>query len=340
MAPELVAQLQAFAESTEKELALRGTSGADRNAVHRWVETHDSAQVREWKHVSALDDDGAKVLRLTKPAATASVSAAPAATAASTGGSTTVAVGGNVHDRLEEFLASNRTRMELTGTDAADRSATHSWVEGHASAAVRAWGHKSTTVGGQRVMVLTKPDGAEGGAAAAAGGQPEQRKKKKRRKRKGPASTEGLSEEEIKRREWSATPPLRPAVPAVPSVPAARSAVLSSVSCAAGAGGSGSGVCSCGAGRRRSRRKPWRDKPRVRSAPPRIHFWSPSPACCGGAQACRRRCHPRADERTTRSAKATTTSRLSPTQPLRKAAARRGGRSRARAAGAAGAGAS
>eukprot|EP01045_Picozoa_sp_COSAG04_P039623 COSAG04_NODE_11200_length_724_cov_0.792000_1_plen_84_part_10 len=84
MAPELVAQLQAFAESTEKELALRGTSGADRNAVHRWVETHDSAQVREWKHVSALDDDGAKVLRLTKPAAAASVSASATPAAAAT----------------------------------------------------------------------------------------------------------------------------------------------------------------------------------------------------------------------------------------------------------------
>jgi hypothetical protein len=106
-----------------------------------------------------------------------------------------------VHDRLDEFAASAYERMELTGTTPADRSATHTWVEEHANATIKAWGHESATVGGERVLILTKPAGTPAPAGAGATALPA-KKKKKKKKRKGPASTEGLTEDEIKRREW------------------------------------------------------------------------------------------------------------------------------------------
>lgn len=216
----VAAQLEEFASTLEpKQLQLRDTTPADRSNAHSWVEKHASASVRGWEHVS-VTIDGAKVLQVTKPDDWAPEEAAPAKkvkktkpskekkapTAAPAGpalcsGSTTVAVGGNVHDRLDEFADSAFAEMTLTGTTASDRSETHGWVEGHAKKAIQAWGHDSATVGGERVMVLTKPAGTA--APAGAGGVKNAvAKKKKGKKRKGPASTEGLTAEEIKRREW------------------------------------------------------------------------------------------------------------------------------------------
>ena len=74
-------------------------------------------------------------------------------------------------------------------------------VEEHEDATIRSWGHESANVGGKRVLILTKPVGTpvlrevDSGVLLA-------KKKKKKKKRKGPASTEGLSEAELKRREW------------------------------------------------------------------------------------------------------------------------------------------
>ena len=217
-------QLEQFAAAAEpQQLLLRDTTPAERSAAHSWVEKHEEPSVRAWEHVS-VTIEGARVLQVTKPdgwrpKASRSSSATPTPTrpakqpkarssAASAGaapsvctGSITVAVGENVHDRLAEFAASAYERMELTGTTAADRSATHGWVEEHEDATIRSWGHESANVGGKRVLILTKPVGTpvlrevDSGVLLA-------KKKKKKKKRKGPASTEGLSEAELKRREW------------------------------------------------------------------------------------------------------------------------------------------
>jgi hypothetical protein len=215
-------KLVAFAAAAEpSQLRLRDTTPAERSAAHSWVEKHESASVRSWEHVS-VTIDGERVLQVTKPegwqpearkAPPAAASRTPKRSAKQSApspasaapsicsGSTTVAVGTNVHDRLDEFAASAYERMELTGTTPADRSATHTWVEEHANATIKAWGHESATVGGERVLILTKPAGTPAPAGAGATALPA-KKKKKKKKRKGPASTEGLTEDEIKRREW------------------------------------------------------------------------------------------------------------------------------------------
>jgi hypothetical protein len=216
-------KLVAFAAAAEpSQLRLRDTTPAERSAAHSWVEKHESASVRSWEHVS-VTIDGERVLQVTKPegwqpearkAPPAAASRTPKRSAKQSApspasaapsicsGSTTVAVGTNVHDRLDEFAASAYERMELTGTTPADRSATHTWVEEHANATIKAWGHESATVGGERVLILTKPAGTPAPAGAGATALPAKKKKKKKKKRKGPASTEGLTEDEIKRREW------------------------------------------------------------------------------------------------------------------------------------------
>lgn len=215
-------QLEQFAASAEpRVLRLRDTTPAERSAAHGWVEKHELASVRSWEHVS-VTIDGERVLQVTKPegwqpetSGTAaptsqrptkqnhqprSSTVLPAASANTCKGTTTMAVGENVHDRLEEFAASAYERMELTGTTPADRSATHIWVEEHKDAAIRSWGHESANIGGERVLVLTKPAGTFAPAGVVSAAPPNQ--KKKRKKRKGPASTEGLTEAELKRREW------------------------------------------------------------------------------------------------------------------------------------------
>lgn len=218
-------QLEQFAAAAEpQQLLLRDTTPAERSAAHSWVEKHEDPSVRAWEHVSATIE-GARVLQVTKPdgwrpKASRGSSATPTPTrpakqpkerssAASAGaapsvcsGSTTVAVGENVHDRLAEFAASAYERMELTGTTAADRSATHGWVEEHEDATIRSWGHESANVGGKRVLILTKPVGTPVPREVDSGALLPKKKKKRKRKRKGPASTEGLSEAELKRREW------------------------------------------------------------------------------------------------------------------------------------------
>jgi hypothetical protein len=212
-------QLEQFAASAEPlVLQLRDTTPAERSAAHSWVEKHEEASVRAWEHVS-VTIDGERVLQVTKPdgwqpavpkvaaptpqrpANRPRASAAPPTAAPSVcRGSTTVAVGENVHDRLSEFAVSAFERMEVIGTTPADRSATHGWVEEHTDAAIRSWGHESANVNGERVLILTKPAGTPAPAGAGSAALPA--KKKKKKKRKGPASTEGLTEAELKRREW------------------------------------------------------------------------------------------------------------------------------------------
>ena len=214
-------QLAQFVASAEPlQLQLRDTTAAERSAAHSWVEKHDLASVRSWEHVS-VTIDGERVLQVTKPdgwqpeapktaAPTpqrsakqqkARPSAAPPAAAPSAcSGSTTVAVGENIYDRLAEFAASSYERMEVTGTSPADRSATHSWVEQHENVAIRSWGHESANIRNERVLILTKPAGTPAPDGAGSATLPP--KKKNKKKRKGPASTEGLSAAELKRREW------------------------------------------------------------------------------------------------------------------------------------------
>ena len=211
-------QLAQFAASAEPlQLQLRDTTAAERSAAHSWVEKHELASVRSWEHVS-VTIDGERVLQVTKPDGwqpktaaptpqrstkqpkARSATAPPAAAPTACRGSTTVAVGENIYDRLADFAMSSYQRMEVTGTSPADRSATHSWVEQHENVAIRSWGHESVNIRNERVLVLTKP--ADTPAPDGAGSATLPTKKKNKKKRKGPASTDGLSEAELKRREW------------------------------------------------------------------------------------------------------------------------------------------
>ena len=48
----VLSKLERFAKSSERVLTIAGTTGPDRAAVHKWVETHADPAVREWSHVS------------------------------------------------------------------------------------------------------------------------------------------------------------------------------------------------------------------------------------------------------------------------------------------------
>jgi hypothetical protein len=70
-------------------------------------------------------------------------------------------MGGSVHEQLENF-ASSGDREFILSTDAAGRSAAHEWVEKHHSS----WAHVSATVGGDRVLQITKGEGDTTAAAS------------------------------------------------------------------------------------------------------------------------------------------------------------------------------
>ena len=62
--------------------------------------------------------------------------------------------------RLDRFAKSSRRVLQLKGTTGADRAIVHSWVENNPNPAYRDWGHEAQTIGGERIMTVTKT-GAE-----------------------------------------------------------------------------------------------------------------------------------------------------------------------------------
>jgi hypothetical protein len=205
-------QLEAFAKSELLTLSIAETTPAQRSAAHSWIETHPDAAVRAWVHVSKTVG-GERVLHISRDRAEVP-GGVEVADKASSSAERTPTQCENVLDQLAAFADSDATELTLTGTSSADRSAAHRWVETHEDAAVRGWRHVSDTMGGVRVLCISKADGA----ATTAGTQRSKRSmsdlapakwgsgegggsgKPKRKRKRGTRPDSELTPEELDRR--------------------------------------------------------------------------------------------------------------------------------------------